>query len=243
MSPVLPAARQGDRHSHSARVQDSDAGALLAVVTGALVAAVGEGGVATAVLGAGVGSGGGGGAIAMREVVPNTVSGAVAKGSPRTMLGAGGLPAALAEADPVDCRTHSDGPIRMGSVSVFIDGLRVARATDETKCGAMLCDGDKTILVGGAPADGAPPDPLTLLAVSAATAGAAVGNALAAGTAAVDIASRWAESLLDQGASKVDEAISGVEAAAGAVTARAGALVSDASGALLGALWGGGAAR
>lgn len=209
---------------------------MLAVVTGAMVAAAGEGGVTTAVMGAGVASGGGGGAISMREVVPNSVSGAVAKGSPRTMFGADALPAALAEDEPVDCRRHSDGPIRMGSVSVFVDGLRVARASDETKCGAMLCDGDKTVLIGGAPADGAPPDPLAVIAGGAAAAGAAIGNAIAQGAASVDIASRWAESLSGAVSSSVGEAAD----AAGVAAAKAGALLTDVSGGVLGAIMGNG---
>lgn len=240
-APVLPAARVGDRHTHSARLDDREAGALLSVLTGAMVASTGQGGVSTAVVGAGVGGGGGGGAIAMRDVIPNDTSGAVAEGSPRTLFGADGLGAALAEAEPLDCRRHKDGPIRMGSMSVFVDGFRVARVSDQTKCGAMLCDGEKTVLIGGAPADGAPPDPLAVVAGGAALAGAAIGNAIAVGTASVSIATRWAETLTDRAASTVESATNEIEAAAGCVAANAGKLVSElseVSGSLLGVLMG-----
>ena len=238
MSVALAAARQGDRHSHAAGKSSRDAGALLSVLTGALSAAVGEGGVATAVIGAGVASGGGGGRVSTMDVIPYAVSGAVAAGSPRTRLGASGLGVALAMAEPLDCHNHRDGPIRTGSATVTIDGFRVARVTDQIKCGAELCDGEKTVLVGGPPADGAPPDPLAVIAGGAATLGAAIGDALGAGTAAVEMASRWAESIGNKALAAVDGFAASAEEAAGTVSAKAGALVSEISGALLGVLAG-----
>lgn len=238
MSVVLAAARQGDRHSHAAGISDREVGALLSVLTGGLVAAPGEGGLSTAVIGAGVASGGGGGAISTMDVIPYVITGAVAAGSPRTLLGAGGVGVALSMAEPLDCRTHHDGPIRTGSATVTIDGFRVARVTDETKCGAKLCDGEKTVLVGGPPADGAPPDPLAVIGGGAAALGAAIGNAIGAGTEAVEMASRWAESIGNKASRAIDTFAAEAEEAAGAVAAKAGALVSEASGAVLGALAG-----
>jgi len=235
MTTALAAARQGDRHSHSPKTDDHD-GALLAVAASALVASAGEGGVASAAVGAGVASSGGGGGVTLRDVVPHSVSGKVDEGSPRTMVGASSLPVALAGAEKVDCHRHRDGPIRMGSVSVFADGFRLARAGDETKCGATLCDGDKTVLVGGAPDDSAPPDPLAAVQHGAAVAGAAVGNAVASGTAAVETAARWGEALAQQAAGTIEAAASDVEATAGAIASQAGALLGQASDAVGSAL-------
>ena len=154
MSAVLPAARKGDRIAHGSSVSNHDA-ALLGVAVGALVGAPGSGGVTTAAVGAGVGSGGAA-SVSVGDVMPTSTSGVVKDAAPRTFLGPSSLPAALADAQPIDCHHHRDKPIRMGSATVIAEGNRMARASDETHCGAVLCDGDATVLVGGPPADGAP---------------------------------------------------------------------------------------
>jgi uncharacterized Zn-binding protein involved in type VI secretion len=236
MTAALAAARQGDRHSHAPKMDDHN-GALLAVAAGALVAAAGQGGVTSAAVGAGVASSGGGGGVTLRDVVPHSVSGAVDQGSPRTMVGASSLPVALAGAEPIGCHPHGGGPIRMGSATVFADGFRLARAGDVMTCGATICDGDKTVLVGGAPADAAPPDPLAVVQHGAAVASAAVGAAIAAGTAAVETAARWGEALAQQAVGTIEKTASEVEATAGAIAAEAGVLLgqaSDAVGAVMG---------
>ncbi|MFT3764694.1 MAG: PAAR domain-containing protein [Minicystis sp.] len=233
MSAVLAAARQGDRHSHAAGTSDHDGGALLSVATGALVAAAHQAGVAITMLGAGAASGGGA-HITTRDVIPFDTSGVVAKGSPRTFLGAGRIPAALAGADPLDCRRHHDGPIRTGSATVFADGLRFARQSDQTACGAVLCDGDKTVLVGGAPVDGAPPDPLAAITRGPALASVAVGAALAIGTEAVAAAQRWGEALVGEAVATATAVTTTLADAAGALAAQAGALLGAADGELLG---------
>lgn len=236
MSNALAAARIGDRTSHAPDVSNHDA-ALLAVATSALAAA-GMAGALTAAVGAGVASAGGGGGVSLRDVIPKSVAGTISEGSPRTFLGAGNLAAAVSGAEPVDCHHHRDGPIQTGSVSVFVDGLRMARAMDQTHCGAVLCDGDKTILVGGEPAGGKPPDPMVLASKGAALASVAVGAAVAAGTDAVETAMRWGEALMGEAVSTVEAAESQIESAAGAIAAEAGALLGEVRsgiGALLGA--------
>lgn len=236
MSTATAAARIGDRSSHSPDVSNRDA-ALLAVATSALAAAAGLGGALAAAIGAGVASAGGGGGVSLRDVIPKSVAGAIAKGSPRTLLGADGLAAAVAGAEPMDCHHHRDGPIETGSVSVFVDGMRMARAMDQTKCGATLCDGDKTILVGGAPAGGKPPDPMAIAAKGAAMASVAVSAAVAAGTDAVETAMRWGEAMMGQATRVVEDAEDQIESTAGAIAAQAGSLLGkagDAIGPLLG---------
>jgi uncharacterized Zn-binding protein involved in type VI secretion len=236
MTNALAAARIGDRTSHSPDVSNHDA-ALLAVATSALAAVAGMAGALTAAIGAGVASAGGGGGVSLRDVIPKSVAGSISEGSPRTFLGADNLAAAVAEAEPVDCHHHRDGPIQTGSVSVFVDGLRMARAQDQTHCGATLCDGDKTILIGGEPAGGKPPDPMALAAKGAALASVAVGAAVAAGTSAVETAMRWAESMSGRAASAAAKAEEQIDSAAAALAAQAGALLGEARdglGALLG---------
>lgn len=237
MSSASAATRVGDRASHSPKIMESSAG-LLSVATSALAAAAGLGGVLASAVGAGTASGGGAG-VDVRDVIPKSIAGTVAAGSPRTFLGAGKVPAAVAEAEPMDCHHHKDGPIKTGSATVVVDGLRLVRASDQTNCGATLCDGELTVLVGGAPASGKPADPLAALEKAAGVASAAVGQALAVGVSGVEAATRWAETLSGQAIAAVEKAEEKVEAAVGAVAAQAGALIGEASGAL-GALLGGG---
>jgi hypothetical protein len=55
---------------------------------------------------------------------------------------------ALADFEKVPCDKHNDKPIRQGSEDVWINGLPVARRTDETACGAHVGEGEPTVLVG-----------------------------------------------------------------------------------------------
>jgi uncharacterized Zn-binding protein involved in type VI secretion len=222
VSAVQAAARQGDRHTHWPSVGDHD-GSLLSVAAGALLSVPGTGGVTVVMVGAGVASGGG--SVSIRDVTPRGTSGAVSKGSPRTFLGKDSLPAALANDEPVDCHRHRDGPIRTGSATVFVDGLRLARQGDETKCGAMICDGELTVLIGGPPVDGAPPDPMAAAAGGPALGTIAVGGALAVGTSIVKAAQQWGEALLGSATAAVDDAAAAVQEAAGALGAEVGALL------------------
>jgi uncharacterized Zn-binding protein involved in type VI secretion len=238
VSAVLPAARKGDRIAHGASVSNHDA-ALLGVAVGALVGAPGSGGVTTAAVGAGVGSGGAA-SVSVGDVMPTSTSGVVEDAAPRTFVGPQSLPAALADGPPVDCHHHRDKPIRTGSATVIAESKRMARASDQTGCGAVLCDGDPTVLVGGPPADSAPPDPLAALSHGAALAGAAVSTALAEGTASVTAAVQWGETLADEAIGVVDESEQGAEQAVGALAAKVSAAVGAVSGGVLGPLLGAG---
>jgi uncharacterized Zn-binding protein involved in type VI secretion len=210
---------------------------MLAVAVSALVADPGCGGAAAAAVGAGVASSGGEG-ITVRDVTPRSIGGTVAVGSPRTLMGASGLPAALSGAEPVDCHRHRDNPIRTGAATVFVDGMRLARAFDETKCGSKICDGEKTVLVGGPPADGAPADPLAVISRGAALASVAVGNALGAAVSPVEAASRWSEAIAGSVGSAAESAAQGMESGVGAAGAEVGALLGCVETGLLGPLLG-----
>lgn len=239
MSGAAAAARKGDRISHADRVAEHDrsTAALLGVAVGALVAAPGTGGATTASVGAGVACAGG--QVTVREVIPHGTSGAITEGAPDLLIGAGKLPAALAAAHQADCHHHREKPLRTGSASVFAGGKRLARQTDETGCGAIVCDGDPTVLVGGAPHDGAPPDPLTLVTHGAAVASVAVGVAFAAGTSAIEAATRWGEALADHAVEAVTAAADEAGAVAGELGAEVGAILGTARGGLAGAALGG----
>jgi uncharacterized Zn-binding protein involved in type VI secretion len=234
-APVLAAARLGDRISHSARVDKSDSQALLGVTLGALTASAGLGGALAAALGAGASSGGGAGGtlkIELRELTPNSTSGKVEEGSPDTFLGQPKLPAALCAAQKVNCSHHKDKPIRMGSTAVFVNKKRLSRQTDEAGCGALLCDGEKTVLVGGAPADEAPPNPLAGLTQGAAIAAASLGAALSAGVTAIDSALRYGEQLAADAEAVVDQVVESAVVLEAEISAGIGAILSTGGGAL-----------
>ena len=153
------------------------------------------------------------------------------------------IPAALAVTHLVGCVAHHENPIRMGSATVFANGMRLSRQTDATSCGAIIVDGAPTVLVGGATMDAAPPDPLAAVVratKSAAVAAAAVGAALRAGAGAAEAAVRWGEGLAtaaleDVGAvvKKAEESVLVVE---GEIAAKASALIGAVGDATNGAL-------
>jgi uncharacterized Zn-binding protein involved in type VI secretion len=237
---VLSAARLTDRISHSARIDKKNSQALLGVSLGALTSACGSGGVIATALGAGAASGAKKGklAIELRELVPNSTSGKVEEGSPDTFLGKDLLPAAMAGAQKVSCSHHKDKPIRMGSTSVYVNKKRLSRQTDQTECGALLCDGERTVLVGGAPTDEAPRDPLDALTEGATVAAANLGAALSAGSGAVDRAFRLAEGLANSAFSLADRTLESATVLEGEISAQIGALLGSVRGALLGTSYG-----
>jgi hypothetical protein len=96
------------------------------------------------------------------------------------------------------------------------------------------------VLVGGAPTDSAPPDPLAAAAHGAALAGAAVSTALAEGTAAVTAAVKWGETLADEAIGVVTEAEQDAEQTVGALAAQVSAAVGKVGGGALGSLFGAG---
>lgn len=240
----LAAARVGDRISHAAHVAEKDSEALLGVALGALSAIANTAGALAAAVGAGISTTREPGhlKIATSAVSPITTSGTVSEGSPDTFIGGPSFPAALTSVHKVDCDHHSDKPIRKGSATVFANGVRLARVTDETGCGAILCDGLPTVLVGGATVDEAPPDPLAAVTEGAAVAAAAVGAALRAGAGAVETAARWGEGLataaLTEAGALVQQAEASVIVVEGEIAARASSLVGEVENGVLGPLFG-----
>jgi uncharacterized Zn-binding protein involved in type VI secretion len=74
--------------------------------------------------------------------------GTIKEGSPNTFLGKKAVAVALVDAQEVPCERHEDKPIRKGAEDVWVNGLPVARRTDETCCGAHVGEGEPTVLVG-----------------------------------------------------------------------------------------------
>jgi uncharacterized Zn-binding protein involved in type VI secretion len=243
-SPSLAAARVGDRISHAAQVIEKDSEALLGVALGALATVAHTAGALAAAIGAGISTSREPGhlKIATSAVSPITTSGTISEGSPDTFIGGPSFPAALATLHEVDCDHHSDKPIRKGSASVFANGMRLARLTDETGCGAIICDGLPTVLVGGATVDDAPPDPLAAVAQGAAVAAAAVGSALRAGAGAVESAVRWGEGLATaargEAGAVVEQVAASVTVVEGEIAATVGAISGEIRGGALGSLFG-----
>lgn len=216
----LPAARKGDRITHHARLDDSSTEGTLGAAIGALVAEVGHAGALAAQIGAGLASSARDAAgkvtIALREVIPHGTSGQIEDGSADTFLGGPDMPAALVAAQKIDCHHHRDKPIQKGSVSVFVNGKLLARASDPTKCGAMICDGAETVLIGGAPADGAPPAPIAIAAKSAAATAVNFARAIAARVDdAIALGTRYGTELADR-AVEIEEDVAARARAAGA---------------------------
>lgn len=242
--PSLAAARVGDPISHAALVIGKDSEALLGVALGALATVAHTAGALAAAIGAGASTGREPGhlKIATSAVCPITTSGAVTTGSLDTFLGVPSLPAALASLHYVACAQHSLAPIRKGSATVFANGMRLARQTDETGCGAIIAGGLLTVLVGGATVDDAPPDPLAAVAQGAAVAAASVGAALRAGVGAVESAVRWGEGLATAALTGAGAVVEQVEASMivleGEIAAKTSALVGAARGGALGSLFG-----
>ncbi|MEP7121574.1 MAG: PAAR domain-containing protein [Byssovorax sp.] len=240
----LAAARVGDRISHAAHVAEQDSEVLLGVALGALNSVAHTAGALAAAIGAGLSTGREPGhvKIATSAVSPITTSGTIREGSPDTFLGGPSFNAALATKHKVDCDHHSDKPIRKGSASVFANGKRLARMTDETGCGAIIADGLLTVLVGGATVDDAPPDPLAAVSHGAAVAAAAVGAALRAGAGAAETAIRWGEGLATAALNEAGAVVTQVEASVivveGEIAAKAAALVGEVKGGALGSLFG-----
>lgn len=83
-------------------------------------------------------------------------TGAIARGSPDVFLGPGKRAAARLDGETkVACDDHADGPLVTGAATVVVNGSPLARRTDALDCGALVGEGESTILVGG-PATDAP---------------------------------------------------------------------------------------
>jgi uncharacterized Zn-binding protein involved in type VI secretion len=246
--PSLPAARKGDRITHHADLDDSSVGGTLGAALGALVAEVGHAGAMAAQIGAGLASSARDAAgkikMSLRTVTAHQTSGQIEDGSADTFLGGPDLPAALVAAQKIDCHHHRDKPIQKGSVSVFVNGKLLARASDPTACGAMICDGAQTVLIGGAPADGAPPAPLAIAAKNAAVTAVNFAHAIAAGVEdAIGMATRYGTELVDSAVALEEHVVARVENAGAAIEKEiktdVGQLVGVVNGASLSSLLGG----
>jgi uncharacterized Zn-binding protein involved in type VI secretion len=222
----LAAARKGDRISHQAKFDDSSA--ALGVALGEAISIASPGAVACAI-GAGA-SGGTSRSVSLRDVEPKSACGAIEDGSVDTMLMM--TPAALVAAEKVDCHHHRDKPIRSGAATVFVNAKRLARAGDETGCGALIVDGAATVRVGGPPSDSAPVDPLAMIEGGAAIASVAIGQATSAISSATARAAKIGESLIDAGELLATNALVEVATAGTDASAKIAGVLGEASSAV-----------
>jgi uncharacterized Zn-binding protein involved in type VI secretion len=234
---VFAAARKGDRFSHNSHFSDSSNEVLIAVVVGGLSSQAGSGGAMCSAFGAGMSSAHAGGvkkgSVTVRDVVPNSTSGEIEDGSKNTF--AVNLPLALAAFEKVSCDHHSDKPIRTGSKTVFANRKHVARQADTTCCGALICDGAETVLVGGPPDDSAPSDRLDTLPRSPAASGVVVGGAITGLEHPPRTASTVGTTLIDGGSPPVTATVVGHREGGGASSAVVGAALQDTSHGAIGA--------
>jgi len=162
------AAKVGSRLAHVALPMVMPSPAMVASAVGAhVVGPAGMGGAGAAAVGAGIGRAAGASMISLMDMIPVITTGVIATGSPDVMLGPGQI-AVLAPSLPQPCVPHLAQPIAMGTPTVTIHGLQLVRVGDKTTCGAFVCDGVKTVIVGG-PA--APPAPLSMSDVAGALGG------------------------------------------------------------------------
>lgn len=240
--PSLAASRVGDRISHAAQVLATESEALLGVALGAVSAVAHTAGALAAAIGAGASTASGHVTIATSAVLPISLSGVVTDGSPNTFLGLPALPAALSILHNVACAQHTENPIRKGSATVFANGMRLARQTDATTCGAILVDGLATVLVGGATLDALPPNPLAAVAAGVQGAAAQVSAAISAGAGAVESALRFGEGLVTTALAEAGAVVTQVEASVivveGEIAAKVSALAGDVESGVLGPLFG-----
>jgi uncharacterized Zn-binding protein involved in type VI secretion len=153
-APLFAAAKKGDRISHNPDQSERSTDTVVAAVLGQSLAAPGAGGALSAQAGAGASCKGTSRAsLSITELLPRSTTGTIEVASP-TVLVAPDTGVDLAEGEPVDCRNHNDKPIEPGSTTVLVQGLPLARAGGETGCGAILCDGAPTVLVGGPASSG-----------------------------------------------------------------------------------------
>lgn len=246
------AAKVGSRLSHSAIPVDLAGGALVAAALGGnVVGPAGLGGAGAAALGAGVGSARGpegASAVSVRDLIPVITHGVVAVGVPDVMLGPGQM-AVNAPSAPQPCAPHVAQPILAGSASVLVHGKQLVRVGDLTSCGAQVCDGVKTVSIGGPQGAGARPrEPMGDLASSL---GAVVLGAVLTQTGALEMAAQFgaaltgavdkAEKVVDTALDTAEKVVEGVGTAASEAVARVGEVLGSVTGGALGALFGGGA--
>jgi uncharacterized Zn-binding protein involved in type VI secretion len=141
----------------------------------------------------------------LMDIIPVITTGAIVTGAFDVMLGPGQM-AVFAPSLPQPSVPHLAQPIAMGSPTVSIHGMQLVRVGDKTTCGAFVCDGVKTVVVGG-PA--APPAPLSIADAAGALGGVALG-ALLEKTGAVQAVNEFGAALAEKAdklTAKVDEVL------------------------------------
>lgn len=206
MGPTALAAKVGSRLAHAALPMVMPSPAMVASALGAhIVGPAGLGGAGAAAVGAGIGKAVGAAMVSLMDMIPVITTGVIATGSPDVMLGPGQI-AVLAPSLPQPCVPHLAQPIPMGSPTVTIHGMQLVRVGDKTSCGAFVCDGVKTVMVGG-PA--APPPPMNMGDVLGGLGAVALG-ALLDKTGAVQAVNEFGTALaekVDQVANKVEDVL------------------------------------
>ncbi len=169
------AAKVGSRLAHVALPMIMPSPAMVASALGAFVVGpAGMGGAGAASVGAGIGRAPGVSVISLMDMIPVITTGAIVTGAPDVMLGPGQM-AVFAPSLPQPCAPHLAQPIAMGSPTVSIHGMQLVRVGDKTTCGAFVCDGVKTVVIGG---PGAPPAPLSIADAAGALGAVALGTLL-----------------------------------------------------------------
>ncbi|MDI1429546.1 PAAR domain-containing protein [Polyangium sorediatum] len=195
------AAKVGSRLAHAAMPLVTPSQAMVAATLGSeVVGPSGLGGAGAASLGAGIGAAPAGTRISIVDMVPILTTGVVATGAADVMLGPGQM-AVLAPSLPQPCGPHVAQPIVAGSPSVLVHGMQLVRVGDKTSCGATVCDGVKTVVVGGA---AAAPKPVSLNDL-AGSLGAVVLGAVLTKTGAIERMNELGAALVE-GAEKVSAA-------------------------------------
>lgn len=230
------AAKVGSRLAHAALPMVMPSAAMVASALGAhVVGPAGLGGAGAAAVGAGFGAAPGISMISLMDMIPIITTGAIATGAFDVMLGPGQF-AVFAPSLPQPCAPHLAQPIAMGSPSVSVHGMQLVRVGDKTTCGAFVCDGVKTVVIGG---PGAPPASVSMADVAGALGGVALG-ALLEKTGAVQAVNEFGAALLetsDKVIAKVDEVLDkGLDAMDKTLDTAAGAVdkVTGTAGAVLG---------
>ncbi len=200
------AAKVGSRLAHAALPMVLPSPAMVASALGAhVVGPAGLGGAGASAVGAGIGRALGTSMISLMDMIPVITTGVIATGAPDIMLGPGQM-AVFAPSLPQPCVPHLAQPIAMGSPTVAIHGMQLVRVGDKTTCGAFVCDGVKTVIVGGPTA---PPPPLSMKDAAGALGAAALG-AILEKTGAVQAINEFGTALAekaDQITAKVDEVL------------------------------------
>jgi uncharacterized Zn-binding protein involved in type VI secretion len=76
-------------------------------------------------------------------------TGALEQGSENTFLGKDRRPIATAhEEHDIPCEDCEDGPLATGAAHVFVNGKPIARRSDELDCGALVGEGERTVMIG-----------------------------------------------------------------------------------------------